>query len=115
MSPKNSNANLGKVLGYTFPRLHTGKEWYVDFQAIDPETGFLKRKKYYITSQKSKREMRKSADALIEKLGIQLRQGWTPWETNKNKIPPRLGLACVPGGTFILYQHGLYQATNRLS
>ena len=25
-----------------------------------------------------------SADALIEKLGIQLRQGWTPWESNKN-------------------------------
>ncbi|MBD5355728.1 MAG: hypothetical protein HDR88_01820 [Bacteroides sp.] len=84
MSQKNSDAKLGSIIGYTFPRLHQAKDWYVDFQAIDPASGKLKRKKYYITKS-SKREMRASADALIEKLGIKLRQGWTPWDCSGNQ------------------------------
>lgn len=89
MSQKKSNAKLGNVIGYTFPRLHETKEWYVDFQAIDPESGQLKRKKYHITKS-SKREMRRAATALIERLGIKLRQGWTPWETNTNQRGTKL-------------------------
>ena len=84
MSLKRSETNLGNVLGYTIPRLHEGKEWYVDFKAIDPETRELRRKKYYITKLKSKREMRAVAAALIEKLSSNLRQGWTPWAESKN-------------------------------
>lgn len=29
--------SLSEVLQFTFPKLHTGGKWYVDFYAYDPE------------------------------------------------------------------------------
>lgn len=84
MCPRKSSTTLGSVLGYTIPRLHEGKKWYIDFNAFDPDTGTLRRKKYYITRQSSKREMRATAAALIEKLCSRLRNGWTPWALSGN-------------------------------
>ncbi len=31
-----ANINVSKLVGYTYPKLHKGKEWYVDFYALDP-------------------------------------------------------------------------------
>ena len=31
-------------MGYTAPRLHDGREWYIDFYIIDPATGEPRRK-----------------------------------------------------------------------
>ena len=36
------------IIGYTLPRLHTGKDWYVDFYVYDPTIDGLKRKKYML-------------------------------------------------------------------
>lgn len=36
------------MLGYTYPRLHEGKNWFVDFFAFDPATGKMRRKKYML-------------------------------------------------------------------
>lgn len=84
MCAKISTTPIGLVLGYTFPRLHEGKHNYVDFQAIDPETRKLKRKKYYV-SGRNKREMRATAAMLIEKLNSKLRNGWTPWAQSDSR------------------------------
>ena len=48
MSPKRNSTHLIDVFGYTIPRLHEGKKWYVDFYAIDPSTGEARRKKFYV-------------------------------------------------------------------
>lgn len=39
-------------MGFTYPRLHTGKSWYVDFTSFDPATGTMRRKKYMLDSVK---------------------------------------------------------------
>ena len=41
------------IIGYTLPRLHTGKDWYVDFYVYDPTIDGLKRKKYMLNKPKS--------------------------------------------------------------
>ena len=72
------------VFGYTIPRLHEGKKWYVDFYAIDPSTGEARRKKFYVPDMKTKRERRAFADSLIERVTSKLRIGWNPWVLNEN-------------------------------
>lgn len=42
------------IVGYTLPRLHTGKHWYVDFYAYDPTIDGLRRKKYMLDGYKLK-------------------------------------------------------------
>ncbi len=84
MSPRRNASHLINVLGYTFPRLHEGKEWYIDFYSIDPSTGEPRRKKFYIPAMKNKRERRAFADALIERTASKLRIGWNPWVLNEN-------------------------------
>lgn len=44
MCLKSSSAKLVNVMGYTAPRLHDGREWYIDFYIIDPATGEPRRK-----------------------------------------------------------------------
>ena len=72
------------MFGYTIPRLHEGKKWYVDFYAIDPSTGEARRKKFYVPDMKTKRERRAFADSLIERVASKLRIGWNPWVLNEN-------------------------------
>ena len=71
------------VLGYTLPKLHEGKKWYVDFYAPDPETKEVRRKKYYVDGVKGKRARRAAADSIIDKLTTKLRSGWNPWAETK--------------------------------
>lgn len=68
-----------EVLGFTYPKLHTGKSWYVDFTAHDPATGTMRRKKYMLDSIAKVTERRKRAHELIESLMKMLRSGWSPW------------------------------------
>ena len=35
-----------ELIGFTYPKLHEGKSWYVDFYALDPSTGEMRRKKF---------------------------------------------------------------------
>lgn len=84
MCPRKTGASIVNVLGYSIPTLHEGKQWYVDFYALDPTTKEVRRKKYYITKEPTKRAMRLSANTLIDKLSTNLRRGWNPWLDNKN-------------------------------
>lgn len=68
-----------EVLNFTYPRLHTGKKWYVDFMSFDPAVGAMKRKKYHLDGIPKITDRRKRAAELIESLTKLLRQGWSPW------------------------------------
>lgn len=70
---------MRSVIPYTMPVLHTGKLWYVDFRAIDPVDGTMKRKKYMLTSIPKLSDRRKRAAELIANLCTRLSNGWSPW------------------------------------
>ncbi len=67
------------MLGFTYPKLHTGKNWYVDFNSFDPASGTMRRKKYMLDSIPKITERRKRAAELVESLLKLLRSGWSPW------------------------------------
>lgn len=67
------------ILGFTYPKLHTGKSWYVDFTAFDPAQGKMRRKKIMLDGIAKITDRRKRAAELIEALLRQLRCGWSPW------------------------------------
>lgn len=70
------------LIGFTLPRLHTGKNWYVDFFAYDPVTDRMKRKKYMLDRQKKRSERHIMATMLITNITQRLIQGWNPWVSN---------------------------------
>ena len=76
---------LSHSLGYTYPRLHTGKIWYVDFYAIDPATNKFRRKKYNLNRIQSKKLRREQATEMISTLLNLLRSGWNPWQISIEK------------------------------
>lgn len=71
--------SLKVVLGFTYPRLHTGKSWYVDFCSYDPAQGKMRRKKYMLDGIPKVTERRRRAAEMIESLLKLLRSGWSPW------------------------------------
>lgn len=68
-----------EVLGFTYPKLHTGKSWYIDFTSYDPATGTMRRKKYMLDRIGKVSDRRKRASEMIESLLKLLRSGWSPW------------------------------------
>lgn len=80
MCPARKKLNsLSEVLKFTYPKLHTGGKWYVDFYAYDPADGKMRRKKYHLDNIEKIKERRKRANELIESLTKLLREGWSPW------------------------------------
>ena len=67
------------IVQFTLPRLHTGKQWYVDFFAYDPACDRMRRKRYMLNRYKSVRDRRKYATILIHNLFEMLKQGWNPF------------------------------------
>lgn len=69
------------VKAYTMPQLSTGKSyWYIHFSAFDPEAGKMRRKRVRISPKFSKVSERKQyAHDLLERIALELRQGWNPW------------------------------------
>ena len=55
------NTSTNNVLGFTYPKLHKGKSWYIDFYAFDPADGKMKRKKYMLDGIVKVTERRKRA------------------------------------------------------
>ncbi len=76
------SGNVSELVGYTYPKLHKGKDWYVDFYARDPATNKMKRKKYWITSELRVSEKLRRATEIINVISKQLMEGWNPWVTN---------------------------------
>ena len=79
--------SLSEVLKFTYPKLHTGSKWFVDFYAYDPATGSMRRKKFHLDNIAKVTERRRRANEMIESLISLLRSGWSPWinaETNRS-------------------------------
>ena len=68
-----------ELLSYSYPKLHTGKDWYVGFNAFDPATGKMKRKKIKVNHAGKPSERRKFSDSLMKRVIAQLENGWNPW------------------------------------
>lgn len=67
------------IVGFTFPQLHRGKSWYVDFFAYDPVSDRLKRKKYSLDRYRTQKERIAMGTMLISNLMEKLKAGWNPW------------------------------------
>ena len=79
MYPKDKKPlSVRDIISYTLPRLHTGKNWYVDFFAYDPTIDGLRRKKYML-NRYSKKERKHIATILITNLTQKLLSGWNPF------------------------------------
>ena len=76
---KRKGTSLYDVVTYTLPKLHTGKNWYVDFKCYDPLEGSMKRKKFMLDSITKISERKKRATEIITVTTQRLRNGWNPW------------------------------------
>jgi len=64
---------------WTYPVLHQGRQWYVDFFAYDPSRGRMRRKKFMLDRYKQKKARRTMASELICSLVQKLKSGWNPF------------------------------------
>lgn len=78
------SASLASIISYTPPKLHTGKNWYIDFSAYDPLEQKMKRKKYMLDGIPKITDRRRQANEIITNLNIKLRSGWNPWANVEN-------------------------------
>ena len=83
-STKRRGASLNSIIPYTLPKLHTGKNWYIDFKAYDPLEQKMKRKKYMLDSIDKISVRKKRATELIANISRQLLSGWNPWADTSN-------------------------------
>lgn len=69
-----------EIVGFTLPVLHTaGGNWYVDFYALDPISGRMRRKKYMLNKYKTERNKRTMGSLIIHNLTAKLTSGWNPF------------------------------------
>lgn len=81
---KCNQSAISELRSFSYPMLHTGKEWYVGFNAFDPALGVMRRKKIKVNSIKSLTQRRRYAAALIHRLTKKLETGWNPWIESEN-------------------------------
>ena len=79
MCATTSNLGVSAMVGFTYPVLHQGKRWFVDFFAMDPSCNEMRRKKYFISEGLKLREKKRRAAEIIEAVTKQLMSGWNPW------------------------------------
>lgn len=75
----NGSSAIKSIMSYTYPRLYTGKEWYIGFYAFDPAKDAMRRKKIKINFIEKIPERRRYANGLIRRVSEQLDNGWNPW------------------------------------
>jgi integrase len=78
-SIRKRGASALEVLNYSYPVLHKGKLWFIDFRCLDPFTGKRRRKKYHIPNNLTTSQKLAYAANLITALVERLRTGWNPW------------------------------------
>lgn len=71
--------SINELNEWTYPILHQGKQWYVDFWAYDPARGRMRRKKFMLDRYPSQRAKKTVASELTHNLVAKLKQGWNPW------------------------------------
>lgn len=81
---RRNGSSLYEVLTYTLPKLHTGKNWYVDFLCFDPLDGKMRRKKYMLDAIPKLSDRKKRAAEIITNCSNRLRSGWNPWAEASN-------------------------------
>ena len=75
----NQTLSAKQLNEWSYPVLHTGKQWYVDFFAYDPARGKMRRKKFMLDRYKQRRARRVMATELIHNLVMKLKAGWNPF------------------------------------
>ncbi|MDR1714970.1 MAG: site-specific integrase [Prevotella sp.] len=95
-SLQNSGNNvIEEIKGFTYPKLYTGKEWYVGFSAYDPARKSMRRKKIKLNHIRKISDRRKYADGLMKRLIVKLEKGWNPWiEAENEKAYKTFSEAC---------------------
>lgn len=79
LSKIRKGSTINNIVDYTLPKLHTGKNWYVDFTCFDPADGKMRRKKYMLDSIAKISDRKKRAAEIIANATSRLRSGWNPW------------------------------------
>lgn len=67
------------VYPWTYPTLHKGARWYVDFYILDPASGVMRRKKYMLSRYKTVRARKEMARQKIMWIVEEIKNGWNPW------------------------------------
>lgn len=67
------------LIQYIPPKLTPGKEWYISFYAVYPETGKLRRVKIKLNRIKGIKQRKQFAADLISEITVKLRSGWNPF------------------------------------
>lgn len=67
------------VYPWTYPTLHKGARWYVDFYILDPSSGLMRRKKYMLSRYKTVRARKEMARQKIMWIVEEIKNGWNPW------------------------------------
>jgi integrase len=90
MSSHQKKQELSEIKGFTYPYLHTGREWYVIFYAFDPAQNKMRRKRIKLNHIKKISDRRKYADGMLKRLIEKLEHGWNPWIEEENEKAFRL-------------------------
>ena len=77
--PKMTPAPQRVVYPWTYPTLHKGARWYVDFYIFDPARGMMRRKKYMLSRYKTVKARNEMAKQKIMWIVEEVKNGWNPW------------------------------------
>ncbi len=84
LTTKRKGSFTHEIISYTLPKLHTTKNWYIDFCCYDPAEGKMKRKKIMLDSIPKKTDRKIRAAEIISNTTAMLRKGWNPWAETSN-------------------------------
>lgn len=84
-SQKNKKTDFEEIQSFTYPRLVTGKEWYIIFYAYDPARNSMRRKRIKLNYIEKKGNRRQYAEGLMKRLISKLEKGWNPWIEAENE------------------------------
>lgn len=89
------SCNCNEIKSYSVPKLHTGKDWYIGFNAYDPISKKMKRKKIKVNHIEKIGQRRRYSDGVIKRLLVKLERGWNPWvESEDGKSYKTFNEAC---------------------
>lgn len=86
MSTNNQKKDvLREVRKFTYPKLISGKDWYIIFYAFDPASDKMRRKRIKLNHIEKITLRRKYADGLMKRIIEKLDSGWNPWIEAENE------------------------------
>lgn len=78
-------AKQDEIMSFTYPRLVTGKDWYILFYAFDPARNEMRRKRIKLNHIDKPSERKQYAAGRIKQIFKELDQGWNPWIESQNE------------------------------